>query len=368
MKTHFNFFIFVFFSIAVVSLSGMDSCNWKDTEEDIEARPTAFIQSTPPNGSTIQADTTIIADFDNTSTGLNVTGGDFSVSGDRSTITGLFPPGTLNLVLTWSDSSKTLTYTVETPDGMVFIRSGDFEMGSDDKNASFDEQPVHTVYVDAFYMDKYEVTNLEFKSFLLENPLWQKDRVRERYNSPEYLLFWNGNDYGDADDHPVICVNWYAAMAYARWSGKRLPTEAEWEKAARGGLVGKKYPNGDTITLDEANFVSLFRDRTTPVGSYPPNAYGLYDMAGNASEWCLDEYDWDFYSISPRENPLSGVGNLEWIMDNFTNVSKNARVLRGGSWYYIDFYVRVSTRIDREPTKADDLLGTGFRCAMDILP
>ena len=373
MRAYINFFIVIFLSIAVVFLSGMDGCNIEDiedTEEDTEAKSVAFTQAIPASGSTIQADTTIIVYFDNAPIGLNVTGGNFSVSGDNSTLTGPFLPGTLNLTLTWADGSKTLTYTVEAPEGMVFISNGEFEMGSDDKNADWFEKPLHTVYMDAFYMDKYEVTNLKFKRFLLENPMWQPDRVRKRYNNPEYLQSWKGTDYGgpDRDDHPVITVNWYAAMAYARWSGKRLPTEAEWEKAARGGLVGKSYPNGDTITLDDANFVRVFGGTTTPVSNYPPNAYGLYDMAGNASEWCLDEFDSDFYSVSPRENPFSGVGSVEWIMDNFTSVNNNARVLRGGSWYYIDFYVRVSTRGNASPRTASYLLGTGFRCVMDISP
>ena len=130
-------------------------------------------------------------------------------------------------------------------------------------------------------------------------------------------------------------VSWYAAMAYAEWSDKRLPTEAEWEYAARGGLEGKKYPNGNTITPADANYSTNVGD-TTPVGKYPENGYKLLDMAGNVWEWCLDAYDAEFYFTFPRDgvarNPLSGANSVEWLIDNFTNV-KDSRVLRGGSWY-----------------------------------
>ena len=134
---------------------------------------------------------------------------------------------------------------------VVLIPAGEFQMGSD--SGEPDEKPVHTVYVDAFYIDVYAVTSADYKKFVDANPQWQKDSIPEKYHDGDYLALWEKNDYPkEKADHPVIYVTWYAAMAYAQWSGKRLPTEAEWEKAARGGLVGKKYPWGDTEDITKA--------------------------------------------------------------------------------------------------------------------
>ena len=176
-------------------------------------------------------------------------------------------------------------------------------MGSNAPEAWGHEQPTHAVYVDAFFMDKYEVTNAQYKQFADANPQWGKDRIDSNFHNGDYLDHWNGNDYPQGKaNHPVVFVSWYAAMAYAGWVEKRLPTEAEWEHAARGSLVGKKYPWGDGIDTDKANYGWSVGD-TTSVGKYPANKYGLYDMAGNVWEWCLDEYNPDFYSTSPREKP-----------------------------------------------------------------
>ena len=201
-------------------------------------------------------------------------------------------------------------------------------MGSNDAEANNNEQPVRPVYVDAFYMDETEVTNLQYKEFLLENPQWQKGRVNAQFAHADYLRLWSGNNYPQGKaNHPVVYVSWYAAMAYAEWTDKRLPTEAEWEYAARGGLEGKKYPNGNTITARDANFGRNVKD-TTPVGKYAANGYGLYDMAGNVWEWGLDEYDSEFYFTFPRNgvarNPLSGANSVNWILDNYTGVSLSA--------------------------------------------
>ena len=179
------------------------------------------------------------------------------------------------------------------PEGMVLIPAGEFRMGSNNSNSS--EKPVHTVYVDAFYMDIYEVTNAQYKRFVDANPQCGKDRIPSSYHAGNYLKHWNGNSYPRGKgNHPVSYVSWYGAMAYARWAGKRLPTEAEWEKAARGGLEGKKYPWGDSIDSSKANYGQNVGN-TIAVGIYPSNQYGLYDMTGNVWEWCLDAYNLDAY-------------------------------------------------------------------------
>ena len=246
------------------------------------------------------------------------------------------------------------TSTPSGPRGMVFIPAGEFQMGSGENT---DEQPVHTVHIDAFYMDKYEVTNAQYKKFLDANPQWQKDRIASTYHDGDYLKHWNGNNYPlDEGEHPVIYVSWYAAMAYAKWIGKRLPTEAEWEKAARGGLVGKKYPWGDYINSNKANY-NKARGGTTPVGNYPDN-YGLYDMAGNVAEWCLDEYQEDFYRSAPRQNPIAGASVFN-VTTNYTKV-ETTRVLRGGSWSTLAQSVRAADRTKGHPTLS--YFGAGFRC------
>ena len=259
------------------------------------------------------------------------------------------------------------TSTILGKDGakMVLISAGDFQMGSEDREALRDEQPVHTVYVDAFYINTYEVTNAQFKAFVDANPQWQKNRIPKKYHGGDYLQDWRGNSYPSGKgNHPVVYVSWYAAMAYAQWVGKRLPTEAEWEKAARGGLVGKKYPWGNAIPTSQANYN---RDvgNTTPVGIYAPNGYGLYDMAGNAWEWCLDAYDGHFYARSQRRNPLAGEMSLREVSVNYKNV-KNLRVLRGGSWNDVAQDSRVAARYGGSPASTYSRLG--FRCARDVTP
>ncbi len=254
-----------------------------------------------------------------------------------------------------------------TPEGMVLIPAGEFQMGSDDEDADNDEKPVHTVHLDAFYMDVYEVTNAQFKTFVDANPQWQKDNIDDTFHDGEYLVGWNGNDYPEGKaNHPVVYVPWYAAMAYAQWAGKRLPTEAEWEYAARGGLEGKKYPWGDTITPDDANY-DLHVGDTTPVGSYPPNGYGLYDMAGNVWERCLDAYDANFYAVSDNSrNPIAGGQTIQWLLENFTSVESH-RVLRGSDWNLTAPTLRVANRGSDAPSNT--LFGSiGFRCARAVTP
>lgn len=245
------------------------------------------------------------------------------------------------------------------PEGMVLIPAGKFLMGSEDEEAESNENPVHPVHVDAFYMDMYPVTNEQFKTFIDANPELGKDQIPDEYAASRYLSDWNGTDYpSEKGNHPVAYVSWYAAAAYAQWVGKRLPTESEWEKAARGGLEGKKYPWGDEIDESKANYGRNIGD-TTAVGSYQSNGYGLYDMAGNVLEWCMDEWDSDFYSKSSDENPVSGEV-ISFENDDFTNV-KTARVLRGGSWGSNPSLLRVSYRDGSGPSLTST--DVGFRCA-----
>ena len=246
------------------------------------------------------------------------------------------------------------------PADMVLIPAGEFQMGSSD-NA--DEQPVHTVYIDAFYIDKYEVTNAQYKTFVNANPKWRKDRILSVYHDGDYLKHWDSNNYPSGkSDHPVTYVSWYAAMAYAKWVGKRLPTEAEWEKAARGKLIAKKYPWGDYIDSTKANYNKKIGD-TVSVGQYSPNNYGLYDMSGNVAEWCLDRYDQGFYVNASRRNPIADANVLS-VKTNFSKVSNVPRVLRGGSWSQLSQYVRVADRTKAAPTLS--YFGAGFRCVKVI--
>ena len=236
------------------------------------------------------------------------------------------------------------------------------------------EKPVHSVYVDAFYMDKYEVTNAQYAEFLNA-----KGKHAEEGKHPEDDITWYhiGEDRSQIEfvsgkyrarkvyaNHPVTYVSWYGAMAYAEWAEKRLPTEAEWEKAARGGLAGLEYPWGNTLVSTKANYNKHIND-TTAVGKYTANRYGLFDMAGNVSEWCLDEYNANFYSVSPARNPLSGANSIEELINNYQDV-KSSRVMRGGSWNFIGRTVRVAYRYNPAPPYSS--YANGFRCVRAVTP
>jgi sulfatase modifying factor 1 len=219
---------------------------------------------------------------------------------------------------------------------MVLIPAGEFQMGADSPS---DNSPIHKVYVDSFYIDIYEVTNAQYQAFCeatgRELPwFWGEDRYR------------SGPDY---PDHPVLGVTWADARAYAEWCGKRLPTEAEWEYAARGGLSGKKHPWGDDLDSTRANY--WFSAGPRPVGSYAPNAYGLYDMIGNAAEWVADYFDEHYYQMSPRENPTGPADGKFYVV-------------RGGGWHSGPGCVRVYRRQALAPYWID--FDTGFRCARSV--
>jgi formylglycine-generating enzyme required for sulfatase activity len=254
----------------------------------------------------------------------------------------------------------------------VLIRGATFEMGTDSSEIPYLQQrfnirradlftvetPRHRVSIDSFYLDKYEVTNGQFKRFVDENPAWRRVRIPARYHNGKYLQHWNGNFYPEGKaNHPVINVSWYSAVAYCRWAGKRLPTEAAWEYAARGGLRGKAFPWGDERPdKGRANYSASGIGAASTVGSYPANGYGLYDMAGNVWEYVIDE--WGRYSAPPQVNPVGG-GSL-YLDGTFLDV-KTRRVIRSGSWGGAPINLRVAYRDSHPPEEAGDHVG--FRCA-----
>ena len=233
---------------------------------------------------------------------------------------------------------------------MVFVPAGEFLMGSERGDA--DERPIHTVYLDAFYIDMYEVTNASYRlcaeAGACSPPANFGSSTRESYyDSPAF------------DDFPVIYVSWEMARTYCVWRGGSLPSEAQWEKAARG-TDGRTYPWGEGIDCQRANyyrkqgtdFIACVGD-TSRVGSYESgqSPYGTYDMTGNVWEWVAVWYGSSYYSESPSSNPPGPE-------------SGNARVVRGGAWHFSDFSVRASRRYWFDPSNA--LENVGFRCARGI--
>jgi formylglycine-generating enzyme required for sulfatase activity len=216
---------------------------------------------------------------------------------------------------------------------MVYVLAGEFIMGSDE--GDIDEQPMHTVYLDAFYIDRTEVTNAQYRE-CAEAGACSQPQDTVWYNDPNRA------------EHPVVWVSWCQANDYCRWAGERLPTEAEWEKAARG-TDGRTYPWGEGIDCDRAQY-SECGGGTVPVGSKPQGAspYGALDMAGNVWEWVADWYDSGYYSRSPGRNPPGpDYGRY--------------RVLRGGSWYDGQRDARCAIRFLYNPwIRFNDV---GFRCA-----
>jgi len=225
------------------------------------------------------------------------------------------------------------------------------------------ERPQHSVWVSPCLMDSHPVTNAQFEAFVEANPDWVPARSVSWRCGSDYLRHWRGcTGPPHLADHPVTWVTWYAAMAYARWTGKRLPTEAEWEFAARGGQGDVTFPWGAGMpdpTL--ANYAASGLGTTAPVCGYAPNPYGLYDLAGNVWEWCLDEWDAQFYGSSPVANPVAG--DIEAVNGNHEPISTR-RVIRGGSWGVAPVNLRVAYR-DSHPS-AGPGPHVGFRCVRDI--
>ncbi|MEW6366486.1 MAG: SUMF1/EgtB/PvdO family nonheme iron enzyme [Acidobacteriota bacterium] len=231
-----------------------------------------------------------------------------------------------------------ITETVESQTAM--IPAGSFLMGRERSAlpAYVDDSP-HKVVLDSFYMDKVEVTNARYQSFC-------------QATGHRLPIFWGMKEFHsgpDFPDYPVVGVSHADAEAYAQWRGCRLPTEAEWEYAARGGLNGKDFPGGDSLETKDAN-IGHESTGTARVAGYAANGYRLFDMAGNVGEWVADYYDRDYYRSSPEKNPPGpAVGRF--------------RVVRGGGWYSGKSCNAVHYRNALPASWVD--FNVGFRCACD---
>lgn len=326
---------------------------------------------------------------------------------------------------------------VSTPAGMAWVPPGEFLMGSDSKLAQPNEQPAHPVRVQGFWMDLTHVTNDQFAEFVRQTgyvttaerkPDWETIRVQLPPGTPrppdevlvpgamvfvgtqgpvslaDYWQWWRyvpganwrqpqgpGSSIADKGDHPVVQVSYEDALAYAKWAGKRLPTEAEWEYAARGGLEQATYVWGDELMPDgrqQANYWDP-KQRTFPVvspeaggaagtqaaGTFPPNGYGLYDMTGNAWQWVNDWYRADYFIQQASAAAKGPVANPQGPGDSFDpsepGVPVNApkRVIRGGSFLCNESYClsyRPSARRGADPHSP--MSHVGFRLVSDAAP
>ena len=227
---------------------------------------------------------------------------------------------------------------------MVLVPAGEFQMGK--PGLGLEAKPVHTVYLDAFYIDVTEVTNA----------LYARCVEAGACSPPDSGASLTENHYGQLEfaAYPVVFVNWQQAQDYCQWRGGRLPTEAEWEKAARGGLEGKLFPWGDEDPVCDAGAVNGAQSGRCPprgpwpVGSFAPNGYGLYDMAGNAIEWLSDWFEPGYYRDSPERNPAGPA-------------SGTRKVVRYGAWYYTEIRMTLASRSGESPGAVGPELG--FRCA-----
>jgi formylglycine-generating enzyme required for sulfatase activity len=320
---------------------------------------------------------------------------------------------------------------VKGPNGMLWIPGGEFLMGSDHKLAQPSERPAHRVKVAGFWMDRHHVTNAEFRRFVEatgyvttaeRKPDWETLKVQVPPNTPkppdsalvpgamvfvgtdrpvplyDYSQWWRyvpgasrkhpqgpGSSIEGKDDHPVVQVSYEDALAYAKWAGKRLPTEAEWEFAARGGLEQATYAWGDDPEPGGAKMLNYWDAKearfpvvspkaggaagTSPVGTFPPNGYGLYDMTGNAWQWVADWYRADYFRLQAGlkrvENP-EGPGNSYDPDDRSAPVDAPRRVIRGGSFLCnVDYCLsyRPSARRGNDPY--NPMSHIGFRLVMD---
>lgn len=226
---------------------------------------------------------------------------------------------------------------------MAYIPGGVFLIGND--RGSVDEQPIHAVHVDAFYMDAFEVTNKLYKECVeagVCQPVRKNSATRDRYyDDPRFVRF------------PVLFVNWDMAQTYCEWRGARLPTEAEWEIAARGG-TNLTYPWGENPDCNLANYGNCLRDTSGSAIYYlGQSRFGVYNMAGNVWEWVSDWYSPTYYRASPEDNPQGPDRGAE-------------KVLRGGSWKDNYVEIRSMNREAEKPTYSSNAIG--FRCAKDANP
>jgi sulfatase modifying factor 1 len=309
--------------------------------------------------------------------------------------------------------------------GMKYIPGGTFAMGGDNGQASPDEFPKHNVQVNAFWMDETEVTNAQFQKFVEatryvttaeQKPDWEElkktvapgtAKPADSLLIPASLVFkqtkgpvelhdfnqwWSwvagadwkhpqgaGSSIKGKENLPVVHISWYDAMAYCKWAGKRLPTEAEWEFAARGELISNVYPWGNEHVNTgkvKANswegkfpYLNTMKDgylKSAPVKSYKANGYGLYDMAGNVWEWCSDWYDADYYTSLGKSTTVDPQGPSK--SSDPEDIYTPKRSLRGGSFLCNDSYCsgyRVARRMKSSPDTG--LEHTGFRCVRDVI-
>ena len=231
--------------------------------------------------------------------------------------------------------------------GMVLIPAGEFQMGRakttvDDEKGMRplilrDDRPVHAVKLNAYWMDAKEVSHAEYAKFV----------ASAGHPAPRHWM--QGEMPPERADHPVYNVDWHDAKAYCEWAGKRLPTEAEWERAARGGLEGKEYPWGDEgVNPERARYNTPLGPG--PTGKLPKNGFGLHDMAGGVSEWTADWFDRTYYERSPAENPKGPEEGLY-------------KIIRGGAWSDSPARLKVHFRNWVRPDQKTPNIG--FRCVKD---
>lgn len=243
------------------------------------------------------------------------------------------------LLLSCQSPQQDVQLDVQSDAELVLIPGGTFTMGVDGES---DDNPAHTIAIDSFQISKFEITNTQYFRFCQGTghtlpAFWGMDQF---HSGPEFPT------------HPVVGVSSSDAKAYAEWAGMRLPTEAEWEYAARGGLTGMNYPHGNNLDSTLANFSIQGTTRgTVPVGQYPANGFGLHDIAGNVWEWVADRYQSNYYIMCPTENPKGpDTGRF--------------RVIRGGGWHSGPYCNRVYFRNGLPPGWVD--FAVGFRCARDV--